>query len=120
MLKDHFYRLTNLEINGATANAEITLLEAHPIYKGHFPGNPITPGVCQIQMVKETTEEITGLQLKLSQAKNIKFLNVLMPGQQNLLLNLTLDHQGQTVGVKAQLTAEKKIFLKFSGEFCVL
>ena len=32
---------------------QITLNPAHEIFKGHFPGNPVMPGVCTVQIVKE-------------------------------------------------------------------
>ena len=45
--------------------AKITLNKDHDIFNGHFPGNPVTPGVCMMQIVKELTEEFTGKQLFL-------------------------------------------------------
>ncbi len=27
----------------------------HPIFKGHFPGHPIFPGVCQVEMMAQAT-----------------------------------------------------------------
>lgn len=31
----------------------VRLDAAHPIYAGHFPGNPVLPGVCTLQIVRE-------------------------------------------------------------------
>ncbi len=31
----------------------------HPIFKGHFPGNPIFPGVCQIEMMAQISSFVT-------------------------------------------------------------
>ena len=30
------------------------------VYQGHFPGEPISPGVCNIQMIKECAERCLG------------------------------------------------------------
>lgn len=57
----------------------IRLNAGHTIFKGHFPGNPIVPGVCQIQMVTEILEEHYKKPLFLKQVANIKFLAVLKP-----------------------------------------
>ena len=29
----------------------VRLDAAHPVYAGHFPGNPVLPGVCTLQIV---------------------------------------------------------------------
>lgn len=51
----------------------------HPIYKAHFPGNPITPGVCIIQAAGELLENQLGRNLYLKTVKNVKFLSVIIP-----------------------------------------
>ncbi len=51
----------------------------HPIYKAHFPGNPITPGVCIIQAAGELLENQLGRKLYLKTVKNVKFLSVIIP-----------------------------------------
>ena len=35
----------------------IVVNENHFIYKAHFPNNPITPGVCMVQMIEEIMKE---------------------------------------------------------------
>ena len=51
----------------------------HTIYKAHFPGNPITPGVCIIQTAGELLEAKLNRKLYLKSSKNIKFLSVIIP-----------------------------------------
>lgn len=53
--------------------AIVRLLPESPIYKAHFPGYPVTPGVTLVQM---------GLELmgrKLTAAKDIKFVVPVLP-----------------------------------------
>lgn len=53
----------------------------HPIYAAHFPGNPITPGVCIIQIANELLEKYLGKMLFLKTIKNVKFLSVIIPAE---------------------------------------
>ena len=51
----------------------------HPVYKSHFPGNPITPGACLLKTAGEVLQQKTGRQLYLKASKNIKYLSLLVP-----------------------------------------
>ena len=51
----------------------------HRIYKAHFPGNPVTPGVCLMQMGEEMLEEKYGKLLQLSVVKTIRFKKIVGP-----------------------------------------
>ena len=53
MLKDDFFIFTDLQTEGNIVKTDIELNAAHTIFKGHFPDQPILPGVCMLQMVKE-------------------------------------------------------------------
>ncbi|MDR2499386.1 MAG: glycosyltransferase [Tannerellaceae bacterium] len=55
----------------------------NPIYRMHFPGNPVTPGVCIIQACKELFEIQLGQQLRLQRIDNVKFLAVISPKEHN-------------------------------------
>ena len=56
------------------------LLDANnEIYKAHFPGEPITPGVCVIQIAKELVEDYLDEDILIQSIKNVKFLNVISP-----------------------------------------
>lgn len=88
-LKD-FYILNNLSIEANIATASITINKDHEIFKGHFPGNPITPGVCMMQIIKELTEQIVKKKLFMESSSNVKFMAIINP-EKTPNLNLTLD-----------------------------
>ncbi|MBP5535453.1 MAG: hypothetical protein J6X62_01535 [Bacteroidales bacterium] len=49
------------------------------VYAGHFPGKPITPGVCMISAVVELLSQASGQTLSLAKANNIKYLTMMTP-----------------------------------------
>lgn len=57
----------------------------HTIYKAHFHGNPITPGVCIIQSVGELLESKLNRKLYLKSSKSIKFLSVIIPEKEKTI-----------------------------------
>jgi 3-hydroxyacyl-[acyl-carrier-protein] dehydratase len=92
---------------------------AHPIFKGHFPDNPIVPGVCQVQMITESLQSVTGKKIYLKEADNIKFLSMINPVEtETLIIDLALkllpDHM---FSVQATLSAKDQVYFKFKGIF---
>jgi 3-hydroxyacyl-[acyl-carrier-protein] dehydratase len=79
VLKD-FYNIVSQE-KTADSKYTITILinEKHEVFKGHFPGNPIMPGVCMIQIIKELTESITQSSLMIQTLSNVKFMALINP-----------------------------------------
>lgn len=65
--------------------AEVQLDPDHEIFKGHFPEQPILPGVCLIEIVREILSEITHSSILLNQAQNIKFLKIVNPVENGTL-----------------------------------
>ena len=53
----------------------------HPVYKVHFPGNPITPGACLLQTAGALMQQKMGRPLFLKSSKNIKYLFLLLPAE---------------------------------------
>jgi len=78
MLLNDFFKITNIQ----SAEKHIVSIELNPkhkVYEGHFPGNPIAPGVCLTQMVQETVEHIINKKLTMVTGDNLKFTAILNP-----------------------------------------
>lgn len=65
-------------------SALVHLNAEHEIYRAHFPGSPITPGVCIIQMAVEIFRDLSDKQLKVTEVRDAKFLSPVVPGQSAL------------------------------------
>ncbi|MCQ9634671.1 3-hydroxyacyl-ACP dehydratase [Chryseobacterium sp. WG14] len=114
-----FYTLESYEKseNGSFI-ADISLNKDHDIFKGHFPGNPVTPGVCMMQIVKELTEEFVGSKLFLKTASNVKFMAIINPFETpDLKLQLDIDVNGEDVKVKNITSFGETIALKMSVSY---
>jgi 3-hydroxyacyl-[acyl-carrier-protein] dehydratase len=118
MLKDDFYRIVTLDTSNPLVTGLLELNPGHAIFKGHFPGTPVVPGVCMMQIVKEITEIKAGKSLRLSTADLMKFLAVVDPMvNKELTLELSYNHTGDQVHVSASLSAGGKVCFKFKGTF---
>ena len=97
---------------------EIVINKDHSIFNGHFPDNPVMPGVCMIQIIKEITEEIVGSALFMKTCVNVKFMALINPEKNsNLSLEIQISEVDQKVKVKNITKFEDTIALKFSATY---
>jgi len=121
MLIEGLYTLQSMERNDQEVNAKVQLHKEHDVFKGHFPGNPIMPGVCMIQMIKELTEKVTGKTLFLSVATNVKFMAKINPEENEVVdLYLKVSTENDIVKVKNVTSYDQTIALKLSISFKVV
>jgi 3-hydroxyacyl-[acyl-carrier-protein] dehydratase len=119
MLQGDFFHITTLQTTDNTTKVLLEINPAHAIFEGHFPGQPVVPGVCLMQMVKEITEKALGKETRLVKADQIKFLALLIPAENQPLqmeLKFSTRENGET-GVDAQLVNDTTVFFKFKGLF---
>ena len=89
LLKD-FYKIDEFKTVGETTSVIITINNKHEIFKGHFPNNPVMPGVCMMQVIKEITEEVSSSTLFMEKCLNVKFMALINP-EVNKVLKLVLN-----------------------------
>lgn len=117
MLLKNFYEIKSLERTAeGKYTAQITINAAHDVFKGHFPGNPVTPGVCMMQIIKELTQEVVNVPLVMTSASNIKFMALINPEatpELKLELDVTETETGE-VKVKNTTCFNETVALKLS------
>ena len=129
MLQGEFFKIISSELlpDGATISgsqsisALVSLDPGHPIYGGHFPGNPVVPGVCQVQMVREALEILMDVKGMLVAADNIKFLNMIVPSEHPVVaIDYTVKPpETGNLHFSAILRDNETIFMKFKGTLCI-
>lgn len=78
-LVNDLYTVEKAERCDNAMSVDIALNPGADIYKGHFPGNPITPGVVMIRIAGELLSEFLQRPVNLASVANIKYLSVISP-----------------------------------------
>lgn len=123
-LKNNLYKIIRKEGVGPVVNYAIELIPSCVIYAAHFPGEPITPGVCIVQMGKELVEELlseqrpTPCKLVITKVKNVKFLSIISPNETLQLTyqvkKLVTSEDGTSVETQLIVLSEEKPMAKIS------
>ncbi|QOG03086.1 3-hydroxyacyl-ACP dehydratase [Flavobacterium sp. MDT1-60] len=119
VLKDFYKVLSEEKTTDSKYSITILVNEKHDVFKGHFPGNPIMPGVCMIQIIKELTEKITKETLMIQTLANVKFMALINP-ENNPELRLELDittTEDNLVKVKNTTYFNETVALKLSNVY---
>src|SRR5690606_39093403 len=91
----------------------------HSIFEGHFPNHPVTPGVCTMQIIKELSEEHFGKELMLKTARNVKFMAIINPEENDeVRFDLSFEPvEDGEISIKATVLIDENPALKFGGNF---
>ena len=121
MLLNKLYKIRNLNANADRSGimAEIELDPNHPLFEGHFPGNPILPGVCTVQIIRELLEQSLQKSLRMTKAGNIKYLGFVNPVNMPLLtFQLQIKSaDGTNISCSATVSTLGVSVCSFKGEF---
>lgn len=60
---------------------QFTIPSDHPSLPGHFPGNPVVPGVVVLDRVLDAVHAASGAPLGALRLPQVKFTQPLLPGQ---------------------------------------
>lgn len=114
MLKDDFFTVKEETGSDNERNYRLLLHASHPIFQAHFAGNPVMPGACITQMIKELTVAASGTAYFISSVKNMKFLHIINPLENpeiSVKLTNTVLENG-CISVSAFINAGDMVFSK--------
>ncbi|NUY81396.1 3-hydroxyacyl-ACP dehydratase [Flavobacterium sp. MAH-1] len=120
MLLKNFYTIVSKdEVSDGNFTVNLSVNPAHEVFKGHFPGNPVMPGVCMMQIIKELVEEITGSALFMQSLSNVKFMALINPeATPDLRLELNLSQtEDNLVKVKNTTYFNDTVALKLASTY---
>jgi 3-hydroxyacyl-[acyl-carrier-protein] dehydratase len=118
MLTDPIFKILSINSTEGLISAALETDVNHPIFKGHFPDQPVVPGACMVQLVKEVLEKKLDASLQLKIANNLKFLSLIDPQiTTSLQLQLTYSIDDEQVKVNGDMVAEDMVYFKFQGIF---
>ena len=123
-LKNNLYKIISKEEVNSIFNYTVELKPSCVIYQAHVPGEPITPGVCIVQIGKEVIEDLlleqssASRRLEIIKAKNIKFLSVISPNETPILTyqvrKLGFSDDKMTIETQIVVNSDDKSMAKIS------
>ncbi|MDO9254525.1 MAG: beta-hydroxyacyl-ACP dehydratase [Bacteroidales bacterium] len=119
LFEGNLYTIINMEGTGEILNVSVMIMHDHPVFDGHFPGNPILPGVCTLQIAGELLSKYLAQKLMLLKSDNIKFMSLVIPTE-NTLLNYEFSFSYKVeniLSVKCSVTCNEVEVLKMKGSY---
>ena len=116
--KDDFYTIEASTHDEDTLVYSIVINKDHDIFNGHFPSNPVTPGVMQMEIVKELVQISLEREVKLESMPTCKFLAVLNPEENanvDVLLKFIDIEDSKSKRVSVVIKNEDILFFKMSA-----
>lgn len=117
LLKDKFYKVINEEKDGTTGKYTVAILPDCNVYDGHFPGDPVCPGVCNIETIKECAMMLTGKDLHIKAIKQCRLTAIATPAvcpEVIISINTTPNADGSYL-VIANISDDKQSYMDFKG-----
>jgi 3-hydroxyacyl-[acyl-carrier-protein] dehydratase len=113
-----FFEIKSINTTADKLTAILELNADHVIYAAHFPGNPITPGVVEIELVKKVLESHLGHTLQLVSIARCNFLKILNPIDTPVItLNITTTTADGMLKVNAAAMHNETTFYKLSAVY---
>ena len=79
--QESWYSLSNIKRSSSNEIlADAMASGKSPWFSGHFPGEPILPGVAMLGMVFDAIKQACGKNIKISGVKRVKFKQIIKPG----------------------------------------
>ncbi len=99
-----WYSLLSLKKNAdSTLSAQVTVSDGSPWFTGHFPDNPILPGIAQLNMIAEVIALARQENLCIKALRRVKFKKIVQPGER---LEIHVSTKAKTNQYTFRITSE--------------
>jgi 3-hydroxyacyl-[acyl-carrier-protein] dehydratase len=119
MLLNKLYVINDLQfIENNIITAKIHINKEHEIFKGHFPNQPVVPGVCLTNIVTDVISQSRGKSHFLKSADYIKFINIVEPSvHSDLFARIKLEETDGLLKAEGSFFSENTVFFKIKARF---
>lgn len=115
---DDFFKILNCEtLADGSYSCTVGINPGHDIFRGHFPGKPVVPGVMTLMMTRRCAEMAKGLgKTRIASVKDAKYVAPIVPDGRDVLISLTVDDE---LNVRADVRSpEGGTYTKLRMQLC--
>ena len=76
---DNYYSIVSKTIDGLSGMFVVRLNPECKVYEGHFPGEPVSPGVCNREMLFECAAQVLGHPLRVRKISRCRLTTLITP-----------------------------------------
>ena len=118
LLENKFYRVLSEERGeGLSAKYRVAILPECNVYDGHFPGDPVCPGVCNIETIKECAILLCGEQLRYSTIKQCRLTALATPTVcPEVDVQVNLSTSGEGYALQATIADDRQTYMILKGQ----
>jgi 3-hydroxyacyl-[acyl-carrier-protein] dehydratase len=119
MLLNDLFIVDGSEMENGTLTATLRVRFPHPVFEGHFPGRPVLPGVCLVQLVQELADSVAGGKVRLIRAGQVKFITMIEPFRDGSIRMTVTGKEGPAGewNLVAEGFSAGTVFFRFKGTF---
>lgn len=112
-----YFEIKNTAVCDGIHSFEVTIKPDCDVYRGHFPGHPISPGVCNIGMIRTLAEKVEGRRLQFTSIKQCRLTGMVTPDS-TPELTVTIETAKSETGcsVHAEIRDSEKSYMELKGE----
>lgn len=114
MQDESLYKVVSTDSTQNRHTICVVLNPLHSLYKGHFPEQPVLPGVCTLQIIRECAGAILNKNIRFATISQCKFTSMIIPDETPIELSLTIS-DGNTL--QAIVMKEGSTMLKLKSTF---
>ncbi|MFD2146717.1 hypothetical protein [Mucilaginibacter antarcticus] len=111
------FNITSLNHHPNSIDAGLEIDQLNEIFDGHFPDQPVVPGACMLQIIKDVLANTLKVTLRLAKADNIKFLSLVTPSAKRLQLQINYQSAESGIKVNASISFGDLVCMKLQATF---
>lgn len=80
-----YYEILSEQLDATEGKWVVRLCPSADVYRGHFPGHPIAPGACNIEMIRQLASRLLGEVCCFREITQCRFTHLITPEVENPL-----------------------------------
>ena len=116
MLKNSFFKIKHISESDNTYRFIVSIHPEHEIFKGHFPQQPIVPGIFVLQTIKECLEEVFDKKYRYRELTNCKFSHPIFPDKDKDLQIECIYEFTDAFLLKAAVRSEDTVYITLKAQ----
>lgn len=119
LLENKFYKVLSEKrhAEGLGASFHVAILPECNVYDGHFPGDPVCPGVCNIETIKECAILLVGEALRYTSIKLCRLTALATPAVcPEVDVDVTLEKTAEGYEVQATIADAVQTYMILKGQ----